>query len=54
MKPEKSETGKVNIIVCRDLEKVMCHGIKIFRITFNKSQLNKIEIEEMEYQEDKN
>jgi hypothetical protein len=50
VKTEKCKTSKVNIIVRRDLKKVMSYRIKIFRIPFNYSEFNEIKIEEMQDQ----
>ena len=54
VKPEKGKTAKIYIIICRYLEEIMRHCIKILRISFNQSKLYKVEIKKMEYQEDEN
>ena len=53
VKSQKRKAGKIYIIIGRNMEKVMSCCIKIFRIPFYQSKLYKIEIEEMEDQEDK-
>jgi hypothetical protein len=48
MKSQQKEAGKINIIVSRDLKKIVRQSIKVFRITCNQPKLDKVEIEEMQ------
>ena len=47
MEPKQGKTGKINIIICRDLKKVMGNRVKIFRISCNQSKLDKVKVKEM-------
>ena len=53
MQSQQNETCEIDIIIYRYFEKIMCYGIKIFRITGNKSEFNKVEIKEVNDNKDK-
>jgi hypothetical protein len=49
MKPQKSKTDKINIIVSRNFEEPMSNCIKIFRISLHETKPDEIKIKEMQH-----
>ena len=54
MQAKECEADKVNIVVSRDLKKMMCNRIEILRIAGDKPEPDEIEIEKMKHQVSKN
>ena len=54
VKAQQKETGPVQHIITRYPEKLVCQVIEIFGIAIHNTQFDEIEIEKMDYQENKN
>jgi hypothetical protein len=53
MKTQQNKTDPVENVICRNFEELIHKGIKVFGISYYNTQLNKVEIEEVNKQENK-
>ena len=54
MKAQQNKANPVKDIIRGDLKKLVCQGVEVFRITLNNAKFYKVEVKEMNKEENKN